>query len=218
MENTEKKEYFKKELVKLYNVMVGIDLGSIIPEDYKILKEMTAKVEKILNNNDTNIGELYFAINSIEEILSYVLGIDKEKTHISYAPLKGTAAKYGLSITTVCDAIGASSSVRSSLSNDLPVSTAVLNKIAMLLHCDFSEIMEVLSDREHYRRLHVGQNITNNIKAYSHIIKKQTSVDPSENKQNDIDTKIKGLHFNFDNKEQAIKSFNKIFPLDNDNK
>lgn len=211
MDKAEKLRAFEKELKKIQQLVS--EMGGNHSKEFEEIKEV---IDHVVDNKDSNLGDLFFTINAVEEILSYEIGLDKQKSHVSYAPLKGIVAKYGISLTTACDAIGASSTVRKALSNDLPVSTTVLNKLAMLLHCDFDDLVEVISEDEKLRRRKFGERISKNPRLYSHIINKQTIQDPSEQDKDVINTKIGGLHFKFNSKEEAYKVVKSFLELDND--
>lgn len=140
------------------------------------LIELKVALEEI-SNMDTELQKAQFAINvvlddesaddplyyvvatAVEEILANHLGLGTRASHVSYAPLAGTLAKYGISTTEMCKAIGVGAGVRKALLNDRPVSTFILNKITVLLNCGVDDVVEFVSEEELLRRRRFGNKV-----------------------------------------------------------
>lgn len=111
--------------------------------------------------NDESYGDpaVTFARIALSDMIASQLNLNKDMSHVSYAPLAGTLAKYSLTITSLCDAIGVSAGVRSNLVNNRPVNIHVLNRIAMLLNCGLDDIVEFISESEARSRLRFGKMV-----------------------------------------------------------
>lgn len=123
------------------------------------LERLRFLIKESLESDKLDDDSYGFILIAIKEILADYVGLDKGKTHISYAPLSGILAKYNLTITALCDAIGFSAGVRSNLVNNRPVNMVVLNKIAVLLNCELDDMIEFISENEVRRRFSFGRLI-----------------------------------------------------------
>lgn len=192
----------------------GIDYDSGLERLRFIIKESLENE----NLTDDAYGFINLAIN---EILATHIGFNKKSAHLSYAPLSGILAKYNITITALCDALGFSAGVRSNLVNNRPVNVTVLNKIAVLLNCEIDDMVEFISENEVRRRLHFGRLVKNSPKLIETAMDGQYAPsyldeDATISTPEGVQHNIRSFALNFDDKRKGYDFLFGFLGLDED--
>lgn len=85
-------------------------------------------------------------------IIHKVLGSNSTTKHIDYSPMYGLIAKYGLKLSNVCEYLGITSNVRTSISKNETVHMDILIQIAGFLECEPGDLYTFIDSEEKSRR------------------------------------------------------------------
>lgn len=89
-----------------------------------------------------------YALSNINKI---ILGSPGTK-HIDYSPMHGMIAKYGLKLSNVCEYLGITSNVRTSISKNETVHMDILVQISDFLECDPNDLFTFIDSQEKSKR------------------------------------------------------------------
>lgn len=89
-----------------------------------------------------------YALNMINRILIN----DSDPRYLDYSPMHGLIARYGLRLSNVCDYLGISTNVRTSISKNEAVHMDILIQIADFLECRPDELYSFIDSEEKSKR------------------------------------------------------------------
>lgn len=164
--------------------------------DSELMRPLYA-INKVLEDETADDTVYRVVATGIEEILTHQLGLGVNASHVSYAPLAGTLAKYGISTTEMCKAIGVGAGVRKALLNDRPVSTFVLNKIAVLLNCGVDDVVEFVSEEELIRRRRFGSMVKHAPELYQTTVESRYNPAYDDIELEEEDTRFRSMTLQF---------------------
>ncbi|WP_026832204.1 helix-turn-helix domain-containing protein [Exiguobacterium undae] len=85
-------------------------------------------------------------------IINKILISDKEVRYLDYSPMYGLMARYGIKLSNLCDYLGISTNVRTSISKNESVHMDILIQIAEFLECEPNDLYTLISSSEKEKR------------------------------------------------------------------
>lgn len=178
------------------------------------LKETLDVAQQIYNSDQLTVNQARIALSIIEDMLMHHLDLDRSKVHVSYAPLHGVLAKYGIDLTHACKASGVPLNVRTKIKNNQSVQINTLNRLAVLLKCDVADMIEFISEKEMVERFLMGMRLRNTPNITSYTISAQYGENYKDNIDEDSFPAVRNLISSSSSFEAGMDELYRLFDLE----